>query len=202
MDSRQRVRDVTYLSRLARGRRLDRNPLRRASDRAETVTLILLLLVFLAGAPLAALASGAWAHAAAQRTELAQSASRRQVTAVILAVPADSKVGYWDPAAITQSRWTAPDGTVVTGELPASVGTRAGTTLRVWTTWTGQLVSHPLSDSQVASLTLLGQATGAAAVTLVLALAGLLTRLSLSRRRMAAWDADWQATGPRWTTRA
>ena len=28
-----------------------------------------------------------------------------------------------------------------------------------------------------------------------------LARRSLDRRRMAAWDADWLATGPRWTPR-
>ena len=39
-------------------------------------------------------------------------------------------------------------------------------------------------------------------VAMVLALAGILARWSLDKRRMDAWDADWQATGPRWTTRA
>jgi len=36
----------------------------------------------------------------------------------------------------------------------------------------------------------------------VLALAAALIRWVLNKRRMAAWDADWHATGPRWTTRA
>jgi hypothetical protein len=31
---------------------------------------------------------------------------------------------------------------------------------------------------------------------------GVLARWSLDRRRMDAWEADWQSTGPRWTTRA
>jgi hypothetical protein len=34
---------------------------------------------------------------------------------------------------------------------------------------------------------------------LLLAGAGLLAHGVLGRRRMAAWDADWQATGPQWT---
>jgi hypothetical protein len=30
---------------------------------------------------------------------------------------------------------------------------------------------------------------------------GVLGRRALDKRRMAAWDADWRATGPRWTAR-
>jgi hypothetical protein len=43
---------------------------------------------------------------------------------------------------------------------------------------------------------------GAAAVAAVLTVAGTLAFWRISKRRMAAWDADWQVTGPRWTTRA
>jgi len=41
-----------------------------------------------------------------------------------------------------------------------------------------------------------------AALAAVLALAGFLARWWLNRRRLTGWDADWQATEPRWTTRA
>ena len=48
---RQRRRPRTYwLGRALRLRRLDGNPLRRGSDRAETVVLGVLLAIFLAGA--------------------------------------------------------------------------------------------------------------------------------------------------------
>ena len=200
MDSGRRTPSVARASRLARGWRLDRNPLRRVSDRIESVMLALLLAAFLIGAPLAALAGGGWAHTAAQRAQHAQSGSRQQVTAVVLtAVP---QTGFWDPTSVTRVRWTAPDGAVVTGELPVTIGTRGGATFRVWTTRDGQLTAHPLSDAQVADLTALGVASGAAAVTALLVLAGTLGRWMLARRRAAAWDADWQATGPRWTARA
>jgi len=195
-------RKTTRTGRLLRGRRLDRNPLRRASDRAETLLLIALLVAFLVGAPLAALAAGAWAHTLAQRAESAQAASRSQVTARVLAAPGASTIGTWGMGSVTKARWTAPDGKVVTGELPVGVGTRAGTLVRVWTTADGQLTAHPMADSQVGQLTELGAAAGAAAAATALAVAGVLARWSLDKRRMAAWDEDWQATGPRWTTRA
>src|SRR5690348_18243309 len=54
-----------WLARLLRGRRLDRNPLRRGSDRAETVVLGVLLAAFLAAAPFAAHAAWALGHASA-----------------------------------------------------------------------------------------------------------------------------------------
>ena len=42
-------------------------------------------------------------------------------------------------------------------------------------------------------------AVGVLAITL--AVIGWLARRSLDRRRMAAWDADWLANGPRWSPR-
>jgi hypothetical protein len=53
MGSSERTPKATLMGRLVRGRRFDRNPLRRAADRAETIAGVLLLVAFLAGAPLA-----------------------------------------------------------------------------------------------------------------------------------------------------
>lgn len=201
MRVRQRKPGSTPLGRFLRGRWLDDNPLRRATDRTETLVLLVLAAAFLACAPLAAQASGAWAHASAQRAELAQQASRVQVTAVIVATPAPQMVGEaFVPMA--QARWTAPGGAVVTGVVPVRVGTKVGARLSVWTTRDGQPAEQPLNGSQVASLTAFGAVTGVAALAVALALAGILARWRLTRRRLADWDADWQATGPRWTTRA
>jgi hypothetical protein len=58
---------TSWLARLLRGRRLDRNPLRRGSGRAETIVLGALLAAFLAAAPFAAHAAGAWGHDSAAR---------------------------------------------------------------------------------------------------------------------------------------
>jgi hypothetical protein len=158
--------------------------------------------VFLVAAPLAAPACGAWAHAMAQRAELAQAASRYQVAAVVLTVPAPPAAGYASFVSIAQARWTAPDGAVVTSGIPVPGGTAAGARLSVWTTRAGQPAAEPLNGSQVASLTLLGEAAGVTALAIALALAGVLARWTLNRYRLAAWDADWEVTGPRWTTRA
>jgi hypothetical protein len=201
MRGRQRKPRCTVVGRFLRGWRLDDNPLRRAYDRAETLVLIVLVTLFVTGAPLAAPACGAWAHAMAQRAEVAQAASISQVSAVVLATPAPV-VGYGDFVSMAKARWTAPDGAVVTGMVPVTVGASIGAKLRMWVTRDGQQAAQPLNNSQVASLAVLGQITGVAALAAALALAGALARWLLNRRRLAGWDADWQATEPRWTTRA
>jgi len=202
MGSKERKPRATLAGRFVRGRRLDRNPLRRPADRVETIAAALLLMALLVGAPLAALASGTWARTMAQRAEVAQAASRHQVTAVVLTAAGPATPGSWNLTSMTPARWTAPDGTVVTRDLPVPAYTSAGMTVRVWTTRDGQLTSPPMGESEVANLTDLGQVAGAASVAVLLTLVAVLARRSLDKRRMAGWEADWQSTGPRWTTRA
>lgn len=191
---------ASRLVRFVRGRRFDRNPLRRDTDRMETVVLAVLVLVLLVGTPFAALASGTWVHGMARQAQLSQQASRYQVQADVLTVaaPADDK----SLAFQVQARWRAPDGREVTAEVAAPSGTTAGEQLQVWTDKAGAITSAPLLDSQVAEQTLLGQVLGGFTAAGVLVLAGLVALSALNKRRMAAWDADWHATGPRWTTRA
>jgi hypothetical protein len=190
---------VTTAGRFVRGMRFDRNPLRRATDRAETVVLLLLVVLFLAGAPLSALAAGAGLHSVAQRTEVAQHASRYQVTARIVAVTGAPTSGNLTTEVLAQ--WTAPDGTLIKKDMPVSIGYTPGETLQVFTTRDGQLTTRPMAEAQVAALTNLGRVAGVAVFGLFVLLAGVAARWWLNRRRLAAWDADWRATGPRWTTR-
>jgi hypothetical protein len=201
MNARKLKPGVSRLGRFVRRWRFDRNPLRRATDRVETAVLAVLVAAFLISAPFAAMATGAWVHGMAQRAQLAQQASQRQVTAVVLAAPQSTVVGEaltWQ----AQARWRAPDGREVTHQIAVPPGTPAGGTLQVWTDRTGDLTTAPLLDSQVADQVLSGEVLGVIASAGVLILAGALALRALNKRRMAAWDADWHATGPRWTTRA
>jgi hypothetical protein len=100
------------------------------------------------------------------------------------------------------AQWTAPNGKVVNQDMAVAIGYRPGDKLHVWTTRDGQLTTPPMAESQVASLTDLAEFAGVAALALIVAVTGVIARWWLDRRRMAAWDADWRATGPRWTTRA
>lgn len=196
-----RVGRFTSFGRFVRGRRFDRNPLRRASDRIETAALAVLVIAFLVGAPFAAMATGGWIHGMAQRAEISQQASRSRVPAVVLSVTA-SVGGEEKVSDEAEARWRAPDGREVTGEVPVPAGTAVGQTVQVWTDQAGDPTTAPLADSQVGDQTVLGEILGVIAVAGVVTLAGELICWALNRRRMADWDADWHATGPRWTTRA
>ena len=200
MGARRREISATRLGRFVRGRRPDRNPLRRSSDRLETAVLALLVIVFLAAAPVTALACGSWALARAHQAQLAEQASSYQVPAVVLKLDAPSGGAYADPGA--QAKWTAHDGTVITGEIPVRLNTAVGSTQWLWTTADGRLIDPPLRDSQVTGQAYMAEGVGVITLAALLAITGLVTRWTLDKRRMAAWDAEWQSTGPRWTTHA
>jgi hypothetical protein len=192
---------TSWLARLLRGRRLDRNPLRRGSDRAETVVLGALLAAFLAAAPFTAHAAGSWAHASAVRDAQAQRASLYQVTATLVrAAPVLSGYGLASGFAV-EARWRAPDGRVRTGELLVTAATAAGHSTRIWVDRTGRLTGPPLSRDQVTGRIQLAVGVAIGGLAVLLITAARLARRGIDRRRMAAWDADWMANGPRWSPR-
>lgn len=200
MGTRRRAICATRFGRFVRGRRPDRNPLRRGSDRVETAVLALLVIVFLAAAPFAVLVSGSWALARAHQAQLTERASSYRVPAVVLKLDAPSVGAYAGPGA--QARWTARDGAVITSEIPIPLGTAAGTTQWLWTTADGQLTNPPLQDSQVTGQAYFAGGFTVFTLAVLLTITGLVTRWTLDKRRMAAWDAEWRTTGPRWTTHA
>jgi len=202
MGSSAREPRMGWLGRFARGRRLDRNPLRRSSDVIETAMLAFLVLVFALGAPVVVQQSGAWMQAPAHRAQLEQQATRHQVTAVVLKPASGAQVGAWGATdAWVLARWTTPAGQVVTGQVVEPPGSAAGATVPVWVTRDGQPANQPLLDSQVAGQVFLTQVLSVFTFLILVTVIGALGRQALDKRRMAAWDADWRATGPRWTAR-
>ena len=190
-----------WLGRLLRGRRLDWNPLRRGSDRAETIVLGALLAAFLAAAPFAAQAAGAWAHALAARQAQTQRADLSQVTATLLRT-APVLTGYGSASGIViKARWQAPDGKIRTGELLMTADAAAGHSTQIWVDRTGRLTGPPLSADQVTGQVQLAAGVAVGGLAAMLITAAWLVRSGLDRRRMAAWDADWLANGPRWSPR-
>jgi hypothetical protein len=181
--------------RVAGGLWPDRNPLRRAVDRVEAVAVAGLVVAFLAGAPVAALAAGHVVYSIGSRTASAQQAAWHRMPAVLLAaVPAAGDDDNQVPAS-----WTAPDGTRHTGPVPAPPGARAGRTVMVWMAADGRLTGTPLQFSQVWGLVALAIGLAPLAVGVIVLCARQLARRALDRRRLAAWAADWRATEPLWT---
>jgi hypothetical protein len=162
-----------------------------------------LLILLLVGAPLAAYAAGHWARADGLRALRSEQASWRQVPAVVLGNAGDPLAladGMAPPQALV--RWTAPDGTRRTDEVTVPAGISAGQLVRVWINASGQFTGPPLRQRQVTGDAIFAAAVAVFGLCLVVVFAGRLARLTLDRRRLAAWDADWQATGPQWTTLA
>lgn len=178
---------------MARGLWPDHNPLRRASDRAEAGIIAGLAVAFLLGAPLIALAVWQLAMSTSFTTATAERAGWRPVPARLV-TSAPSSYGY-DVA--VAARWRAPDGAERHGWIQVPPGTRAGTLVTVWAGPTGRLTRRPMARSQAAI-----QATGTAALAvpcwgLLLLVTGVLSRRVLDARRLAAWDADWEAVDRR-----
>lgn len=173
----------------------DRNPLRRRCDRVEAAILAGLVAAFVLGGSLAALAAGQWAYDSALRTEHADEAAWHQVAAVLL-----TTAEAWSPAT-AQARWTAPHGVRRTAWVPAPAGAPAGTSVRVWVDAAGRPAEPPLRHSQVEGQAVMAAIAAVVALAMLLGSAGLFARHVADRRRLAAWDAQWRATGPQWSRR-
>jgi hypothetical protein len=192
---------LSLTGRWLRGLRPDHNPLRRASDRAESAILALLLGAFLVGAPLLAVACGQWAGSAALKMAKTQHTARHQVTAVLTADtpdPAQTAYGGLMPVEVP-ARWTTPDGITHAGKVFAPAGDKAGSLVSIWIDAAGHQTTAPMRASDASSQRALAALLAPVALGMVLLGAWSLARRILDKRRMAAWDADWQATGPRWT---
>jgi hypothetical protein len=188
-----------WLSRAIRGARLDRNPLRRGIDRVETCLLAGLFVALAAGAPVAMRAASHAAYTQALHARQEQLATRHEVWAVLTSA-APPVSGYSLSASVlTEATWTSVAGVHRSGLVPAEPDSRKGTAVTVWADdSSGYLVSPPLTTAEAA-----GQADAAMVGAIVgtgllyLAGAGVIVHW-VNRRRMAAWEADWQATAPAW----
>ena len=189
-------------ARCARWLGLDHNPMRRHDDRLEVVLRLTTVLLILTAVPLAVIGVGRTVDHLVIRQAQTERATNRLISAVLTqAAPAQ---GTPDPYSDVQTawvpaRWTAPNGTVHTGSIVALAGARKGSTVRTWVTPSGAITTPPTTHGDIVGDVFI--ASAAAAIILPLMLAGLygLGRHLLDRRRMSAWDAEWQAVEPLWT---
>ena len=184
---------MTRVAGVVRGLWPDGNPLRRSSDRAEAGIIAGLAAAFLLGAPLIAVAVWQLALGSAFTTMDAGHAGWHPVPARLLA-GAPHSYGY-DVTA--PARWQAPDGTARTGRIPVRPGTRSGAAVTVWTGRTGQLARTPASPVQAELQAWITAGIAVPCWAVLLFCAGAVSRRLLDARRLAAWDAGWEAMDPR-----
>jgi hypothetical protein len=196
MRHKMRPVGVSPLARLIRRLRPDRNPLRRATDRAETAIVAVLVGAFLIGAPVAAVLSAHRVSAAGLRAE---QTIRYKVHATLLENSLGPLYSPYGPVSMpTLARWTAPDGSVRTG-LVADPGGRAGGTLTIWTNETGRRIGPAPPRGLVTARAAMSAAAAVIFLGVVLLVVGMLALDAVNRRKLAAWDAAWQVVGPQWT---
>jgi hypothetical protein len=189
-----------WWGRTLRGRRFDRNPLRRGTDRAETIVVLVLLAAFGCGAWFGAHATASWTAGRSLAEMHAQRTAFRQIRAVLLDQPMPGMGFRVSLSPRAEARWTAPDGSEHTGVVAAPLSALPGSTVLTWVNQSGDQVS-PLGPDQAA---LRSDAVAVATAGVAAGIAALLRLLAhrvFDRRRLAAWEADWSVTGPRWTSR-
>jgi hypothetical protein len=193
----------TIRARCARWLGLDRNPLRRGTDRIEAAIRLATVILFLA-VPIAIIAAGRQADHLALRQADAQRAAEHQVTAVLLQ-PAQA-TGVPDPYTSVQmtyvlARWQPPGRSPRSGQVLAPAGTRAGSTVTIWIDASGAVTFPPPDHRDIAGdVTIAAVVTGLVAGVFLLG-SNALARRALDRRRLRAWDAEWRASGPLWSGR-
>lgn len=192
-------------ARLARRLGLDRNPLRRGTDRVLAWIRIGMVVAFLAGGTLAGIGAGQWIYHAATTESRMQAAQRHSVSAVLLesTPPPVFTMGatHWGSQSWVLARWDGAGGAPRTGDVPADAGLRAGRQVTVWLDASGKPTLPPLPPAQIADRTVAAVTAAPTLLALVLLIALWLANRIADRRRLAGWDAAWLTIGPDWTRR-
>ena len=192
------------LARLVRWLGLDRNPLRRGTDRTEAALRLVMIVLLVVAVPAAAVAAGRWADHRALHQAQAQRAASHLVTAVLLRdAPA---IGIPDPytsvpTTWVPARWQPPGQPPRTGEVLAVAGAHKGSTVRTWIGPSGALTDPPLDHRIIVGDVCLAVVATCVLSWLVLLVTWVLTCRALDRRRLRAWEAEWRASGPLWSGR-
>jgi hypothetical protein len=177
---------------------LDGNSLRRRSDRIAAFATVGLLVVFLVAAPIGATFAGRWAY----RWSMSQQQDQRswhEVTAVLLQKAAVDPGSYDASGSWTLARWTPPGEHAREGMIPVPPGMPAGSRVRIWLDRSGRWAGLPLNQQIVMVRVATAVIGTIIMVAAVLAAVGCVGQRLLDRRRLAGWEADWNAVGPQWT---
>jgi hypothetical protein len=198
----RRLVNAGRLKRLARRHWMVKSPLRRRTDRIEAWITATLLAIFLIGAPLSSAAAGHWVQHGGVLEQRAQQ-SWHQVPAVLVqGAPELANFDVrttWSLQVPALARWAGPGGQQRVGKIPVPPGTPAGRTVEVWVDGSGRPTGAPLLRTELLKREISAAVLAPVVLAIVLFIVGLLVRLVMNRRRLAAWETGWASIGPRWT---
>lgn len=180
-----------------------RNPLCRWSDRAEGLVVMVALLVVLLAVPVAASISTV-TYVSASEQETARQVGSYDIVATVVA-HTDSRLDSSEVRSVSRpwstAKWQAADGSLRTGPVPVPYRVKAGEQVTVRLDATGEPVAPSPSSAELVGGAVMVGILAFGAVTIAVAGLYCLIRRSLDRRRLAAWTAEWDRVGPRWTRR-
>jgi hypothetical protein len=135
--------------------------------------------------------------AAAKRAQL----SWHRVSAVLLAAApgpmmTNDRANSW--IVWTPARWTL-DGRQRRGRVPASAGTRTGSTVTVWLDRSGQVEPAPLTAGQSQDRVIVAVSIALTVFAMFLAALAWAIQRVLDWRRLTAWETAWLSVGPQWS---
>ncbi|MER7488353.1 hypothetical protein ABTY20_21075 [Streptomyces sp. NPDC126497] len=180
------------------------NPLRRRTDTLHAWLGLGTLIAVLAVAPVAALLVGDTARRHYEDTARHQNLIRYETTATLV----HDAPRHPEPGSDEEKRTRYPvevrvvtrEGRTRTTRAEVPPGLTAGNTVRLWITADGEATDPPLTAREVRSRAMGWALLAAIGVALAGAAVHALTGHALRRRNLAAWDAAWAETAPRWTT--
>ncbi|MFC9843273.1 hypothetical protein ACFWFF_34000 [Streptomyces sp. NPDC060223] len=172
-----------------------RSPLRRRGDALEAwVVLVVWTLTVFGGVFIGLAAAQSVEHGLAQ-----QRAEWHSVPALLIEDATESPLTESGADRVwVKVRWTAPDGSLRTGQARVRAGTTEGTPVTVWTDPEGRLVTRPATASQAQLRAAMVGVLIGLSVAAVPCACGRLVRGRLERRRMDQWGEEWERFEPIW----
>lgn len=149
--------------------------------------------------PLLAIFAGHTADAAALRQQHAErgwypvSAVLHQNAAQAVITVGDMEVAW------VRAAWTDHGGRHHAGIVPAALNARTGQRVQIWITAAGQETSPRIGTAQVRDRVMFAVGLAVAGWIALIGLSAVSVRVLADRRRMAGWQRDWDAAGPRWS---
>lgn len=191
-----------YWIRAARRFGWDHDPLRRRVDRTEAAILAGLVALLVIAGPLLAIFAGRLADVAALRAQRAER-GWYQVPATLLQSAGQTIItaGEMD-ATLVRATWNDRSGRRLTGTVAAPLSARAGQRVEIWLTTAGRQAYPRLNGAGVRDQVIIAAGLTAICWCAVVGLGAAAVRALADRSRMAAWEQEWDATGPRWSHRA
>jgi hypothetical protein len=195
-------RDHATQSRVLRRFTLGSGPLKRASDRLEYFSRLLLVGVLLTAVAVAlAVATAVYADGGPEAS--AQQAERHQVTALLEEDAVTSSDASGSVLALGRARavWTGPSGAERTGVVPVAAGSEAGSTVSIWIDPDGTRTTRPLTSGDLAARGLGFGVLTYFVIAMFAWFAHDTFRRMLDRGRSRRWADEWAVVGPLWTGR-